>query len=131
MKTITIEEFKNKIKAGDMYYSINMLNGEHTGWRLYLGNGRSIGLNTECKGSYGDSLILSFITITKAIFINEFISLNKFAEFMYSFNEYKMSDYITYVNVKTEKGVELENLINKLQQQLQEVENKLNKFRSE
>ena len=125
MKTITLEEMVIKIKPGDLFYAETSFNSDHTGWKIYMGDNFTIGLNTECTGSHG-TLNNRNQNITKVIFFKDVEYKNKFAEFVRRFDESKIEDYIIYIAEVSQQETELENLINKLKQQLKEAESELN-----
>lgn len=130
MKNITIEELRKRIKLGDLYYSKHKRDIEHDGWRLYLGNGRNVGLNTKIKGSNSLSFAHDFETITQVIFIEDgcLNYLSNFGEFLQTFNEDLVKNHITYVKEINPKEQQLQNLINNLQNQLNDAKDKLDKI---
>jgi hypothetical protein len=123
MKRIHIDEVKKRIGKGDLVYREFENYREGSGWHINYGDFLS-GINTISPCGWATGLA----EVEKIIFADEFIRGRNqclLSEFLHTFDESLIQDFIYEVYYSTEQEVQLQDLITKLEGQFKEARDEL------
>jgi hypothetical protein len=123
---IQFSELKERIKNGDLVfvkYKDRETDEGHSGWRMYV-NKSTAGIDSKVAGSWSSGFIQENNTVLRYIPLEEVNNLHKLATF---FHDTDVTSGLPVYDVlyKSEKEIELESLIRKLQNELTTAQIKL------